>query len=80
MTVTITSKFNVGDKVFYLTNNKIISTTIKSIHFYYDTPKQKSTVYYKLHTNCFEFSESDHNKEWFSSKEDLINNLKNNNT
>jgi hypothetical protein len=77
MNFIINPKFNVGDTVFYINpvNNEIKSTKITNISVVFNIERNSQSILY-IGKNNYEFSESDHNFEWWSSKKDVINYLK----
>lgn len=73
----IKTKFNIGDKVFYIHNNQLCKGAVHDIHVlvFPDGLKRNVSISYSIR-NSFNIEIADFfEKDLFGTKEELINNL-----
>jgi hypothetical protein len=73
----INTKFNIGDKVFYIHNNKLCKGVVRDIHVLVFPVglKRNISISYSIR-NSFNIEIADFfEKDLFETKEELINNL-----
>ena len=73
----ITTKFNIGERIFVMHNNRIVETNIDSIYIIalpQTTPRSNIIVKYKVKRFEYDWSEEFevYENEVFRNKEDLI--------
>jgi len=76
MKIEIETKFDVGDKLFFMRDNKVQNTKIKAIELSYKSKGKidEHTVEYRMTEGSYVY-ESEMKEEWFKSREELLKSL-----
>ena len=70
MGVTVKTNYNIGDQVWFISDNRVVSLDITGVHVYVES-KEERRVEYDLHFNSTWVSED----KLFKSKKELLESL-----